>query len=311
MLSRFFGERVGGVRFFDEVEHAKTDPVVNYPLLELEHACLALGFQGRYRSSGDGSATLQQIQRNLYETLRRIRPRITHDLSPHWEGQALAARKSRFDVPVWAVAGTMGALLFALFVTLRYLLSGGAEIAADSALNLFSRAPVAIARAVYAPPPPPAPPTPAQLTQLQRIRAALAPEIAAASIAVPDPTGPYWIVIDVGDRLLFASGEATVLASFKPIAVRMTAMLEKEFGTIKIVGHTDNQPLGRLSPFKSNNDLSAARATNVANVLKVGLSHPERFKIEGKGPDEPIANNATEAGRAKNRRVEVLVQRTD
>jgi len=311
MLSRFFGERVGGVRFFDEIERAKTDPVVNYPVLELQHACLALGFQGRFRSSGGGAITLQQIQRNLYETLRRVRPRVTRDLSPHWEGQALAARKLRFDVPVWAVAGTIGALLFALFVILRYLLSGGAEIAADSNLSLLSRAPISITRAVLAPPPPPAPPTPTQLTQLQRIRSTLAPEITAGTIAVPDPTGPYWIVIDVGDRLLFASGEATVLASFRPIAARMTAMLEKEFGTIKIVGHTDNQPLGRLSPFKSNIDLSVARATNVANLLKVGLSRPERFKIEGKGSDEPIANNATETGRAKNRRVEVLVQRTD
>ena len=74
MLSRFFGERIGGVRFFDELDRAKTDPLGNYPVLELQHACLALGFQGIHRTSAGGQSALQQIQRNLYEILRRVRP---------------------------------------------------------------------------------------------------------------------------------------------------------------------------------------------------------------------------------------------
>ena len=67
MLSRFFGERVGGVRFFEILDHLKLDPLVNYPVLELQHACLALGFQGIHRTSAGGLANLQLIQRNLYE----------------------------------------------------------------------------------------------------------------------------------------------------------------------------------------------------------------------------------------------------
>ena len=69
MLSRFFGERVGGVRFFEILNHNKLDPLINYPVLELQHACLALGFQGMYRAAAGGLANLQQIQRDLYETL--------------------------------------------------------------------------------------------------------------------------------------------------------------------------------------------------------------------------------------------------
>src|SRR5215813_12485489 len=76
MLSRFFGERVGGVRFFEILNHNKIDPLLNYNVLELQHACLALGFQGMYRTSEGGVANLQQIQRDLYETLRRVRPRV-------------------------------------------------------------------------------------------------------------------------------------------------------------------------------------------------------------------------------------------
>ena len=56
MLSRFFGERIGGVRFFEDLDHAKLDPLINYPLLELQHACLALGFQGMYRATRPGIA---------------------------------------------------------------------------------------------------------------------------------------------------------------------------------------------------------------------------------------------------------------
>ncbi len=311
MLASFFGERIGGVRFFELVDRAKVDPVVNYSLLELEHACLALGFQGRYRSEGGGFATLQQVQRNIYETLRRVRPKVARDLSPRWKGQALALRASRFKVPVWAVSALAAVLLFGLYLVLRYLLSGGAEAASAATLDLNSRTPISIARKVYAPPAPPPAPTPTQLTQLQRIRAALAPEITAGTVSVPDPTGPNWIVINVGNLLLFNSGEAVIIDKFRPLADRIRTMLERETGTIGVIGHTDNTPLTPTNPFKSNLELSVARATNAVAILKAGFPQPERFRIEGKGADQPIADNKTETGRRQNRRVEILVQRTD
>ena len=311
MLASFFGERVGGVRFFEITERDQRDPVVNYPILELEHACLALGFQGRYRSEGGGMATLQGVQRSIYETLRRVRPRVARDLSPNWKGQALAARAARSRVPVWAVSGIALLLVFGLYLVLRYLLSGGAEIAAAATLDLNGSGPLTIARRTFAPPPPAPAPTPAQLTQLQRIRQALAPEISAGTISVPDPTGPKWIVINVGSTLLFDSGEATIAGRFKPLAERIRAMLERETGTIDVVGHTDNTPLTPTSPFRSNFDLSVARAKNAVAVLSSGFSRPDRFRTEGKGPDEPVAENKTEAGRRQNRRVEILVQRTE
>ena len=311
MLASFFGERIGGVRFFELVDRAKVDPVVNYWLLELEHACLALGFQGRYRSEGGGFATLQQVQRNIYETLRRVRPKMARDLSPNWKGQALAARKSGVRVPVWAVSAFASLLLFALYAVFRYLLGGGAEVASAAELALNPATPISIVRKAPTPPPPPPAPTPAQLTQLQRIRAALAPEIKQGTISVPDPTGPNWIVINVGSLLLFKSGQATVIDQFAPLADRIRTMLERETGTIGLIGHTDNTALGATDTFKSNFDLSVARAKNVAAILQQGFTGPQRFKVQGKGPDMPIADNKTEAGRRQNRRVEILVQRTD
>ncbi|MBN8921376.1 MAG: type IVB secretion system protein IcmH/DotU, partial [Rhizobiales bacterium] len=177
MLSRFFGERIGGVRFFDELEHALKDPLVNYPLLELQHACLALGFQGLHRTTPNGQMQLQQIQRNLYEVLRRIRPKVIHDLSPRWQGQRLAATTSRIRVPVWIGGSVAALLLMLLFAGLRTLLGNGAEAAAAQTLALHPMDPIEIARRVVAPPPPPPPPPPvARITQLQRICNELGPD---------------------------------------------------------------------------------------------------------------------------------------
>ena len=106
MLSRFFGERVGGVRFFEILDRLKADPLVNYPILELQHACLALGFQGMHRTSPGGIAGLQVIQRNLYELLRQVHPkddaRSVAALARSGAGQSPSAR------PGTRLAGGLG-----------------------------------------------------------------------------------------------------------------------------------------------------------------------------------------------------------
>jgi type VI secretion system protein ImpK len=309
MLSRFFGERVGGVRFFEILDRLKVDPLVNYPVLELQHACLALGFQGMHRSSPNGVGSLQVIQRNLYETLRRVRPKSDADLSPHWRGQQLANRRQRVRIPVWMVAAVVATLLMAGYFTLRMLLSARAEDAAAVALALHPSDPIELKRRIIAPPPPPPPPPPPErITQLQRIRSALAAEKTACAMTA-DQTGSF-IIIRVCDLILFEAGEATVLDAFKPVAARVAATLDKEPKHIRIVGHTDNSPI-RTVRFPSNFELSLARAKAVAAVLRPGLTDPGRIDIEGKGPDAPIAGNTTPEGRARNRRVEIFIERSE
>jgi type VI secretion system protein ImpK len=310
MLSRFFGERIGGVRFFEILDHLKADPLLNYPVLELQHACLALGFQGMHRtSSGGGALNLQMIQRNLYEILRRARPKVMSDLSPHWRGQDLANRRQRIRIPVWMVAAVVAALLAGAYFTLRELLSGRAENAAEVAMALHPGDPIELKRRIIAPPPPPPPPPPPErITQLQRIRNALALE-KTQCVMTADQT-PSFIVIRVCDLILFDSGKADVLEAFKPVAMRVAATLEKEPGRIKIVGHTDNTSIHNVR-FPTNFELSVERAKAVAAVLKLGLTDGARVEIEGKGPDTPIAGNTTPEGRAKNRRVEIFIERSE
>jgi type VI secretion system protein ImpK len=310
MLSRFFGERVGGVRFFDELTRLKQDPLLNYDVLELQHTCLALGFQGVHRTSAGGASALQHIQRDLYETLRRVRPKTYRELSPHWRGQNIASRRSRVIVPWWAVTGVVGALLFGLYFLFLYLLNGGVDAAAAKMASLHDLSKISIERKVVVPPLPPLPPEPERITQLQRIRAALAPEIAAGQ-ASADQTANR-IIIRVGNIFLFDSGSATVLQQFKPVAARVAAALDKEPGFIQIVGHTDNTPIyGTNVRFPSNYALSIERAKSVAALLKLGLANPDRLQTDGKGETAPIADNKTPEGRARNRRVEILIPREE
>lgn len=309
MLARFFGERVGGVRFFDELERAKADPTTNYPTLELMYSCLAMGFQGVHRTSAGGAANLQMIQRNLYEILRRVKPRVSSDLSPNWLGQDIPAEGPTFRIPFWAMLAVAAALLFALFVTLRILLSNNAEAVTDEIQRLFPEAGLSIDR----PAPPVAapalpPPPPRVSTQLERIRAVLAEEIAAKKADAIE--NGQSIVIRVGDFATFASGSATVLDSFKPIASKISASLEKEPGEIRIVGHTDATKI-KTARFPSNYELSLERAKAVAAELKTGISQQDRFKIEGKGDTAPVAPNTTVEGRARNRRVEISIPREE
>jgi type VI secretion system protein ImpK len=276
MLSRFFGERLGGQRFFEEVDRSKIDPIINHPLLELEHACLALGFQGKYRTQPGGVAILQQEQRTLYETLRRVRPRPSDELSPHWQGQQTIIEHRRPLVPIWAACAFAALAIFGAYAFLA----------------LERRAPT--------PPPPPPPPSP----QSQTAASGLATDIAAGTIQL-DETGDR-IRLRIGSVALFASGEATVLETFRPVAARLVTVLQQHQGTIRVIGHTDSTPI-RTVRFPSNWHLSVERAKAVAAILRPGLSAPGRLVVEGKGADEPIASNETPQGRAQNRRVEIII----
>ncbi|HMA75452.1 MAG TPA: type VI secretion system protein TssL, long form [Xanthobacteraceae bacterium] len=310
MLSRFFGERIGGVRFFDELTRLKQDPVVNYDLLELQHTCLTLGFHGIHRTSAGGVATLQQIQRDLYETLRRIRPKVYRELSPRWQGQNLASRMSRVRVPWWGVLGFAGLLLFGIYFTLLYWLTGDVDAAAARLAALNDAGKLSIVRTVPQTPPPFVPPEPDKVTQLQRICAALGPEVAADKASAEQTANQ--ITVRVGNVILFDSGSATVLDAFKAIAARVAGTLDKEEGFIKVVGHTDNTPISSHNVrFPSNYHLSVERAKSVAALFRPYLAKPDRLQTEGKGETAPIADNRTPDGRAKNRRVEILIPRTD
>jgi len=319
MESRFFRSRIGGEDFFKVLNSALADPVHSAALLELQHACLALGFQGVHRTLAGGQASLQNLQRQAYESLTRVAPRRPEEISPRWRGMELRSRQGRIRVPFWVSLVLVLAGLGALYLTYLELLGSRAEAVAGDLTGLHKPIQLSLYRTQPAPPPPPPkepdpppppPPgaAPVPLTQLQRIRQALAPEISAGAIAV-DAVGTH-IIVRVGSALLFDSGKADVKAEFKALAIRLEQMLEKEAGPILVIGHTDTTPI-RTARFKSNYDLSVERAKNTADILKTGLTAPDRLKTEGRGEQEPVQPNDTEPHKAKNRRVELWIDRVD
>ncbi|ACL57988.1 type VI secretion system protein TssL, long form [Methylobacterium nodulans] len=303
MLSRFFGERVGGVRFFEELERAKLDPAGNYALLELQHACLALGFQGIHRTSAGGAAALQAIQRNLYETLRRARP-APAEISPRWQGQDIPAAAARPAVPLWTVAAVTAAALLALYLALRLLLARDADTTAETLVTLHPTTELGIQRRAPVPPPPPPPPPPPS-GPAAALRDALAADASAGRVTVEETNSQVVVRLAAA---LFAPGDAAVTAEFRPLLQRVAGLIAREPGPIRIVGHTDSAPV-RNGRFASNFDLSVARAKAVAAAIRAAPEKPERLEVEGKGPDAPVAPNDTVEGRARNRRVEILIPR--
>ena len=116
------------------------------------------------------------------------------------------------------------------------------------------------------------------------------------------------LVIILSDNILFDSGKAQIKAGAKPVLDKVAQVIKTQVPdkNIGISGHTDNVPI-KYSGWESNWELSSARATNVLHyLLEMGVS-PDRLSAIGYGEHRPIASNGTSAGRAKNRRVEIVI----
>jgi chemotaxis protein MotB len=116
------------------------------------------------------------------------------------------------------------------------------------------------------------------------------------------------VVVTFSDSSLFASGSADIKSDTVETLAKLADTLKNSSGRIIIEGHTDNIPLsgGRYS---SNWDLSTARAASVLNFFIAKGVDPNRFSIAGYAEYKPVADNATEEGRAKNRRVEMVISK--
>lgn len=117
-----------------------------------------------------------------------------------------------------------------------------------------------------------------------------------------------YVQLTMKGSLLFNSGSNELKDESKPILKKVGVILERfAEGTIEIEGHTDNVPMsGRR--FANNNELSAARALSVFDYMMVETNlEPARIKTSGRGEYVPIADNSTEEGRARNRRVEIRI----
>lgn len=118
--------------------------------------------------------------------------------------------------------------------------------------------------------------------------------------------GANFLAVEIQSDLLFASGVAIPSATALGTIRQLAGVLRKAPNAVRVEGYTDNQPI-RTAQFRSNWDLSAARATNVVYELIDSGIAPERLASMGYGEYQPIADNASVAGRSANRRVELVI----
>lgn len=121
------------------------------------------------------------------------------------------------------------------------------------------------------------------------------------------------LVLSFKDSLFFDSGKADIKAEQINRLVQIGKILNQPIingSYIRVEGHTDNRPISN-SAYKSNWDLSVIRASNVAQVLisQSGMD-PRRVSAAGYGEFRPKADNKDESGKAKNRRVDILIMNT-
>ncbi|OGP80688.1 MAG: chemotaxis protein MotB [Deltaproteobacteria bacterium RBG_16_64_85] len=133
-------------------------------------------------------------------------------------------------------------------------------------------------------------------------------EIAKGQMTISELKGK--LTVNMVDAVLFDSGKAEVKAGGQAILQKIVSILKDvKDKSIRIEGHTDNVPIiGMLAKkYPTNRELSAARALNVTRYLQEQGIDPAHLSAIAYGEYKPVAGNDTPEGKAKNRRIEIIL----
>jgi type IV/VI secretion system ImpK/VasF family protein len=301
LLVTFFRENIGGDRFWQLVDDLLRNPGANAELIELYHACLAAGFEGRFRVMPDGRTRLQQIMASLYAALDHPRVQSMTEISPRWQGaDAPLVKVSMWNRVLLALAIAAGLLLL-VYIGLQLVLRTAGTAPERAIERMMPTGELRLSR-LGTPPP-----TPAASDQLSRLRSFLAPEIQQKLVVVEEDAATVRIRTTIGQ--LFTSGSDILEPGKAGLFERIGRAVESEPGQVMVEGHADSDRIAPTLTFPDNIALSRARAQTVANLIAGVLSNPGRIKVEGYGDAREIASNADDAGKALNRRVEITIPR--
>jgi type VI secretion system protein ImpK len=143
------------------------------------------------------------------------------------------------------------------------------------------------------------------LDAVPQLAALLDADVRSGALSVRDE-GDRSVIALRGDGL-FGSGSAVASEAALAVLSHLATTLDRVPGDILITGHTDNQPI-HDQRFPSNLALSLARAEAVRQwLISAGLDTSRPVNVAGRGDQQPVDSNATTAGRARNRRVEIAV----
>ncbi|MDR0528819.1 MAG: type VI secretion system protein TssL, long form [Zoogloeaceae bacterium] len=287
LASRFHGDVQGGKKFFLLIGRLSVHAEEHLDLLEVMYHILGLGFEGQYSAITNGHRELEAIRHRLLALLSSARDTVPRELSPHWRGEMTGENKFWREIPVWMSMCLVGVVILALFSWYKYHLLKQSVVVQEkiSAIGKLTPPPV---RAL-------------------RLAELLKEEIMQGKVFIDEDDSRSAVTFRGDD--MFVIGKAEINSNILSLLDRIAVEVGKVPGMIHIIGHSDNRPV-RMNRFPDNYALSKARADNVAKELEArGVS---RLRIEtfGKADSDPIADNATSDGRAKNRRVQIVVQQS-
>lgn len=312
LVASIYGNVDAGERFYDLAEELLRNPARDPQLLELVFFCLSLGFRGKHRiSQAAGEAEIARLRAQMARVLHD-RDAADEPLAPHWQGVVAEDGDRRFAVPVWSVALIAVALITAIYVGLGIRLSSRGE-------HLFTLAGVL--------PPPqraeifrpaietadlPEMTAAPLLFEILPLFAEAAPADRADALSGREDVSVAVVVVQATDPEVFRSARAEVNGDYDALIQSIAGVIVENadlIGSVRVVGHSDSVPVQTSNPFRSNQGLSEARARTIADLLIAAGVPAALVSSEGKAATEPIADNATTEGRARNRRVEIVLQK--
>ena len=302
LVVQSFGQAFGGDQFWTILDNMLARPAAYRDLLELYQACLAVGFQGRYRTLPDAQAQLHAKMNQVSTALSEIRARPETDLVPQWQGVPTPVRKVGWGTRFIAAAAATLAVLLLVFFGMKLWLDSRDEAAWNALRQVPPQQQAQIDRVGGM--------APSESTQLTRIRTRLRSECIKAN----DDGANIRLIVSACPGLpagMFEAGAASLADPYRELIIQAGQALAPEQGAITVAAHTDSDQIrGTLAAtYPDNAALSAARASDAQAVL-ASVIDPSRLTAVGRGDREPVDRGSSADAKARNRRVELIIPRS-
>ena len=293
LAAELHDDKAAGRGFFEQIRSLRAAMPGSRPVMEVMFVCLSLGMMGVYRDAPDGAAQLDRIRHHVFEMIAAAAPASPATLAPDAAGIVIPP-PPRGGVPVWVAGSAALAVIGAVYVWCLTGLNAASDDIYNSALTA---APASMPPLVRPPATPPPPPRAVAPGPSDRLRTALADLPDITVLATPAAT-----ILRIPAGLLFQKPNATPGPALETIA----RALQGQAGPIRVLAYTDNQPSHSIG-LPSNFALSSARANAVRTALARALPDPARITAEGRADADPAFPNTNAEGRARNRRIEIVL----
>lgn len=312
LVVSMYGNVDAGERFFDLAEDLIRFPERDPQLMELVFLCLSLGFRGKFRrDGGQGEAEIARLRGQIARLLRD-RDAAEAPLAPHWQGVVADDEVKRFIVPLWSIALITLALITAVYVGFGVKLSNKGEQLFTLASVLPPPERAEIFRPVIETVDKPQLSADPLVFELLPLFGEAAPKDRVQALTGREDVSIAVVVVQAKEPEVFRSAKADLNKEYVELINTMAAVIVEniEFiGSVRVVGHTDSIQVRTSNPFRSNQGLSEGRAKTIAEMLIAAGVPAGLVNSEGKAATDPIADNGTRDGRARNRRVEIVLQK--